>query len=189
MGGERPRNRQRRWTFIARPAKSREMSVFVRALARDRVVTTYWPFLLAALPFLEGVVMFVIKEDPEKIEKNVVGWRAITFRFKNWIAAKWWCRWLALALVTAGALGTGIWILTSNRQTDPKFEAAKLSFPAIGEPLGPSEASPLYEEAHEHGMVIWVASLGTHFVLFPMLMLFGKSTRIGKSPAGMMRRL
>ena len=68
----------------------------------------YWHWLLAGIPWIAGALMFVIRTDPEDIERNVSGWRLRAYRLRNWIAKQRWFRPLAIILVSLGGLVAGI---------------------------------------------------------------------------------
>jgi hypothetical protein len=76
----------------------------------------------------------------------------------------------ALMLILLFGSGMVAWAflqpLYGRAQIDPKFQAAHASVVELGSPLGPSEASAIYEEAHEHALVLWVGAPAIHFVLF-----------------------
>ena len=110
--------------------------------------------------------MFLAKNDPDALEKRASGYAAWWPRFTKWIVPKKWGRPVALVLITFGTIG--MWqeispFLQGTTQTDQKFKGIS----DIGKALAPSGVSVIYEEAHEHALVVWVAAIGTHFVLFP----------------------
>ena len=127
-------------------------------------------WLWAGLPaLLVGALMFAVRTDPDKAEENVGKWWLRVNRARKWLSARWWVSPLSIVLLIGGGVITGIIFapFLSEYQTDTKFQAASDAVPNLGSPVGASGPSIVYQEAHEHALVVWVASLGTHFVLWP----------------------
>lgn len=124
-------------------------------------------WLPVILAWVGGAVMFVALHSADDIEKNLSTWRVRTKIWRDWLARRSWPVPLAILLLTGSSLFAGVLIspmLEYSPRADPKFERASAAAD-IGIALAPSESSRIYLEGHEHAVVVWSESLGTHYLL------------------------
>jgi hypothetical protein len=124
-------------------------------------------------PFVVGALIFMIKTNPNQAEANLHGWGHLIGRGREWLRAQWWTAPLAILLIALGGIVTGIRIepYLEAFQVDQKFAQARQINPGLGVPLGPSRSSIIYLESHDHALVLWSATLGIHFALWPNSMV------------------
>jgi hypothetical protein len=105
-------------------------------------IIAYGPWVGVAIFWAWGTLMFLARNDPEAIEKNLEGWRLTAVRVQAWLASKKWGKPTGLIALVLGGIIAGVLLAPFLGQARAPFEAGALQSP----PMVKSEVIRLLDE-------------------------------------------